>query len=154
MLEARQALFDNMKRNYEQVVARQDMEPIDIPQLKDETGTPRWHIKEPPGWALSVYNKFNMHDSQVQFACGMIVTHAHDMFGEPIFYDNEINGNEIPLKLRLATLEQSRDTMALTFGDENIVQVFELLVDAKKEIANREIDPEAVKTQSSPETTT
>lgn len=154
MSQQRTDLFEHMERNYEKIVARQVMEPIEIPELKDETGVPKWFIKEPPGWAMACYAQYDMGTSQVLYACGMIVTHAHDMFGEPIFYENKVNGVEVPLAMRLATLESSRDRLATTFGDENIIEVFRRLVDIKKQMAKEEVTPTDVKTQSSAETLT
>lgn len=154
--ETREDLFENMKARYSKVIARQDAIKIDVPEIADEEGNAAiWYIKAPAPWTFSVFDGFDRQRERNLYACGMIVTSAHDMFEKPIFYDNDDEqGIEIDLQQRLATAELSRDRLLTGFPDqEPLMDLFLRVADAITKSKGQLPTPEDVKNNSNQETT-
>ena len=148
--DARDDIFENLSVNYEKVIARQLSEQIEVPELGDENGPAVWHIKSCPGWAISCYTQFDPNKHQIFYAAGMIVSHVHDMFGKPIFYDNErADGTPIPLKQRLDQLDNSRDQLASNVETDSLIDMFYKVMDARKLIQDKTPTADDVKEHSS-----
>lgn len=153
--EAREELFDTLSTKYEKVVARQVSESIEVKALADENGNAVWHIKQIPAWALTAFQQFDPMTEQVMYACGMIAVSAHDMFGAPVFYDNEDqNGNPYTINERMAQIATSRDKLASYLEISDITEIFMDIQEARKKIAEQMPSGEEVKERSSQETTT
>jgi len=136
--DRRDAIFETLNANADKLLAREISEKIEIEKLGDDNGPAVWHIKQCPAWCYPVYQKIDPGTNQLEYAAGIIVAYAHDMFGKPIFYDNETeNGTELSLKVRLAMLDQSREKLVLSIGTdvEALMEIFEQVMDARKKIA-------------------
>lgn len=147
--EQRDDLFAQLASKYEQVVAREVMEPIEVEVLADEAGNNAiWHIKEPPGWAQAAYHNI-ADENQVLYATTVMAVCAHDMFGSPIFYDNEGS-----VTARLAQINRSRDQLATLIPTSGIADIYERVMSARVKISADRPTPEDVKNDSSKETDT